>query len=63
MTITVTLNAPNSFGWTAIDDNGRTVATGTGTSVVNAGGQALSAIKSFCTTQAANFTAAGNNWQ
>jgi len=63
MTITVTLNSPGNFGWSAIDDHGNTVAQGTGTSVLNAGSQALSAMKSFCTTQAANFTAAGTNWQ
>jgi len=63
MTITVTLNGPGSFAWSTIDDHGSIITTGTGTSVLNAGSQALAAIKSFCTTQAANFTAAGTNWQ
>jgi hypothetical protein len=63
MTITVTLNGPSSFAWSALDDHNSTITSGTGTSVLNAGSQALAAIKSFCATEVANFTAAGTNWQ
>ena len=63
MTITVTLNAPGSFSWSALDDHNNQIAAGTGTGVADAGRQALTAVKSFCTTQAANFTATGTSWQ
>jgi len=54
--------AAGQFVWTTFD-NGNLVTSGTGTSVIAAGSAALTAMKSYLGTQAANYTALGTQWQ
>lgn len=61
-TISVTFVAAGTFTWQNTD-NGGIVASGTGTSFVNAGTNALSTMKTYLGSQATNFTNSQNGWQ
>ncbi len=63
MMITVTFISPGVFPWTALDNNNSTIATGTGTTVGNAGQAAVAAVKTFLNNQATSFTQQGTGWQ
>ena len=63
MKLEVVFVSPGLFNWASFAANGSQIANGTGTSVQNAGAQAVQSIRQFCNSQAASFTALSTNWQ
>jgi hypothetical protein len=63
MMITVSFISPGVFPWSALDSGNGLIASGTGTTVANAGSLALTAMKNFLQNQATSFQAQGTNWQ
>lgn len=63
MKIEVSFVSPKVFTWRALDDSSSTVGAGTGTTVADAGVQAVSAMKTFLVAQSTNFTVLNSNWQ